>query len=181
MAPWRLRCLAGIGGDRGLLSRRDCGGRAEDLAAFAAGRSALPWLLPELDDSRTVNLQNPTLEPFYAFVHFCDPAHSITCKELIRRTVRFPSHIEQAGERIASLLGDFAAVHVRRSDFLGQRPEQDLAAAQIAQALSNAGVRSRMLYIASDDKDHSFFAPLASNHEIVFADDFLDYALRGAR
>jgi hypothetical protein len=157
----------------------DCGDRREDLRAFSAGRNVLPWQVPERDDPRTVNLQDPTLEPFYAFVYFCEPSHSVACRELVRRHVRFLPHIEEIGEQIAGVLGDFDAVHVRRGDFLGQRPDQDVSAGQIAEALSEAGFCSRRLYIASDEGDRGFFQPLAADHELVFADDVLDRASSG--
>lgn len=160
-------------------SPQNCGDGG-DLAEFAAGRSALDWAHEELQERPTLNLQSPTLEPFYAFVHFSDPAHWVACRELIRRHVRFLPHIEEAGQHIAGLLGDFAAVHVRRGDFFWQRPDQDLAITRIAQSLERAGVRSqRLLYIASDEKDRGLFEPMAASHEIVFADHFLDGVLRG--
>jgi hypothetical protein len=60
----------------------DCG-EAGNLAEFAAGRNSLLWLTPELHDCCTLNLDSPTLEPFYAFYYFSRPDHWVACRDLV--------------------------------------------------------------------------------------------------
>ena len=74
---------------------------AQRLREFAAGRRRLLQLTPALANCWTLNIQSPTLEPFYAFFYFSYPAHALACKRLIRDHVRFRPAILEAGSRIA--------------------------------------------------------------------------------
>jgi hypothetical protein len=142
------------------------------LSAFAAGRGRFLQPTPELDACRTLNIQSPTLEPFYAFFHFSHPGHELECKRLVRDHVRFRPPVLEAGARIAAQLGNYSALHVRRGDFFWQRPEQDLSAERILHSMEAAGLRPSRLYIASDEMDRAYFAPISRCWETYFVEDF---------
>lgn len=152
---------------------------AQRLREFAAGRRRFLQFTPALVDCWTLNIQRPTLGPFYAFFYFSDPAHAVDCKRLIRDHVRFRPAILEAGSRIALYLGDFSALHVRRGDFFRQYPEQDVRPEQILRSIQRVGVRSRRLYIASDEMERDFFSPLTRRYQTFFIDHFVAGLWRG--
>jgi hypothetical protein len=152
---------------------------AKRLREFAAGRRRLLQLTPALVNCRTLNIQSPTLEPFYAFFYFSAPAHAVECKRLIRDHVRFRPTILEAGSRIAIYLGEFSALHIRRGDFFSQYPEQDVTPEQILRSMERVAIRSRRVYIASDEINRDFFAPIAQRYQTFFIDHFVAGLWRG--
>jgi hypothetical protein len=146
---------------------------AERLGEFAAGRRVFLQSTPDIDDCRTLNIQSPTLEPFYAFFYFSNLAHELECKRLVRDHVRFRPYILEAGRQIAAYLGTYAALHVRRGDFFWQYPEQDVTPEQILQSMDRVGVPPARLYIASDEMNRGFFAPISQRYETYFIDHFI--------
>jgi hypothetical protein len=62
---------------------------AQRLEQFAVGRRIFLQFTPDLANCRTLNLESPTLEPFYAFFYFSEYRHELECKRLIRDHVKF--------------------------------------------------------------------------------------------
>jgi hypothetical protein len=147
---------------------------AQRLEEFAAGRRIFLQFTPDIENCRTLNIKRPILEQFYTFFYFSNYEHELECKRLIRDHVTFRPSILEAGTRIARYLGDFSALHVRRSDFFWQYPEQDITSEQILRSMQRAGVQSRRLYIASDEMDRGYFAPISRRYETIFIDSFDD-------
>jgi hypothetical protein len=126
-----------------------------------------------MEACRTLNISSPLLEPFYTFFYFSDYGRELEFKRLIRDHVRFRPAIIKAGTRIAGDLDHYCALHVRRGDFFEQRPEQDLTAAQILESMKRLGLHSCKLYIASDEADRGFFAPISQCYQTYFIDHFV--------
>jgi hypothetical protein len=145
---------------------------AQRLQDFAAGRQTFLELTPDLQSCQTLNISSPTLEQFYAFYYFSDDGHAFACKRLIRDHVKFRPSIFAAAIRIATYLGRYSALHVRRGDFQSQFPEQDISPQQILQSIECTGVAAGPLYVASDEIDKTFFEPISQHYETFFIEDF---------
>jgi hypothetical protein len=146
---------------------------AQRLQEFAVGRETFLQFTPDMEACRTLNISSPLLEPFYTFFYFSDYGRELEFKRLIRDHVRFRPAIIKAGTRIAGDLDHYCALHVRRGDFFEQRPEQDLTAAQILESMKRLGLHSCKLYIASDEADRGFFAPISQCYQTYFIDHFV--------
>lgn len=145
---------------------------SERLREFAVTRREFIEFTPETKSCPTLHLKEPTLEHFYSFFYFSQPADALTCKRLVKEHVRFRPEIVQAAGRIAARLGSYCAVHVRRNDFLQQYPWQNIRADRLLHVLRARVSRGARLYIASDEADRNFFASLRAEYELHFIKDF---------
>jgi|SRR5579875_709180 len=142
------------------------------LRDFAASRRCFLEITPEMESCGTLNLANGTLEHFYSFFFFLDAAKELECKRLIRDHIRYRSIIDFTASRIAASIGDYCALHVRRNDFFGLYPEQNIS---IDRMLGNVLMRipaKSQMYIASDERDRVFFHELSKYYRLWFIEDF---------
>jgi hypothetical protein len=149
------------------------------LLAYAAGRSVFLEFTNSMRRCTTLNIKNPMLEHFYTFCFFSNAERTKECKLLIRDHVRFKPAISHLGNQIASHLGFFNAVHVRRSDFIRQYPNQNIPARSILENLKKYVTPRTKLYVSTDELDHNYFKPLRKYYEVMFLHDVLDTSRRG--
>jgi len=128
---------------------------------------------------------------FYAFLFFQNWRHDLWMKRFIRDHVRYVDEIQCAAARVVAAVRDrarqlsnndnpdglFDAFHVRRGDFQYKATRVDAdVLLEMAQRKIPDGT---LLYMATDERDKSFFDPLKKHYNVVFLDDFHDQALMG--
>ena len=103
-------------------------------------------------------------------------------KRFIRDHVRYVDEIQCAAARVVAAVrkrskargnhqGDFDSFHIRRGDF--QYKPTRVSAEEIL-AISKRKLRfNETVYIATDERDKSFFTPLQQYYDVVFLDDFI--------
>jgi hypothetical protein len=106
-------------------------------------------------------------------------------KRFMRDHVRYVDEIQCAAARIVNAIrdrarernpasnGQYDAFHIRRGDFQSQFEDTDVDANQIYEVSKDALTPNATIYIGTDEKDKSYFKPLADRYDIVFLDDFI--------
>jgi len=127
---------------------------------------------------------------FYAFYFFQDWKQDLWMKRFIRDHVRYVDEIQCAAARVVAAVrehaqktnpankdGTFDAFHVRRGDF--QYKVTRVEANVLLEMAQRKIPEGTTLYMATDERDKSFFDPLKQHYDLVFLDDFHDQALIG--
>lgn len=122
------------------------------------------------------------LTHFYAFVFFQDWRQDLWTKRFIRDHVRYLDQIVCAAARIVKAVrersksknnnGRFDTFHVRRGDF--QYKKTRIEATQIYEKSKDQLTHGNTLYIATDERDKTFFKPLADKYDVTYLDDYMD-------
>lgn len=118
---------------------------------------------------------------FYAFLFFEDWKQQLWVNRFVRDHLRYIDELQCAAARVvaairetAKLNGDpegmFDTFHVRRGDFQYKnvRIEPNVLFKQSADLIP----ANTTLYIATDERDRSFFAPFEENYYVYYLDDF---------
>jgi hypothetical protein len=121
---------------------------------------------------------------FYAMLFFQDWRHDLWTKRLVRDRLRFVDEIQCAAARVVAEIrrrvrdrtgsagGTFDTMHVRRGDF--QYKLTRVTASDIYRQTSRKLPENGTVFIATDERDKSFFEPLRAHYDVVFLDDFHD-------
>jgi len=128
------------------------------------------------------------LTHFYAFIFFADWKQDLWSKRFVRDHLRYVDDIMCAAARVVEAVreharknksyepnrdeGIYDALHVRRGDF--QYPPTQIPADELYEISKDALHQGSTIYIATDERDKSFFKPFKENYDLVFLDDFLD-------
>jgi hypothetical protein len=143
----------------------------EELLLFADGRKIF-WELPvHHEQMRRIHI-GPLLEVFYTFF-FLPAARRRECTRLIREHLVHRAEISELAERLARQLGEFHAMHIRRSDFQSAYPRQFLPIETIAANVRKVLEPGARLYLSSDETDRTAFDVLGKIYELVFREDVL--------
>jgi len=120
------------------------------------------------------------LTHFYAFIFFADWRADLWSKRFVRDHLRYIDEIMCAAARVLQAVrerskeekGAFDSIHVRRGDFQYKktRLDADVLIEKSDRWLKDGG----LIYVATDERDRSFFDPFKTHHDIVFLDDFKD-------
>lgn len=130
------------------------------------------------------------LLPFYSFHFFENYKQELWSKRFVRDHLRYNDEFMCAAARIVAALredarslnpdnqdGLFHAMHIRHGDFLFQYKQTFLNADKIYEKsikfLQMEDHVSKVLYIATDEKNKTFFKPLQSAYHTVFLSDYL--------
>jgi GDP-fucose protein O-fucosyltransferase len=118
---------------------------------------------------------------FYAFLFFEDWREDLWMKRFMRDHVRYIDEIQCAAARIVNAMrehaksrnatdpsGHFDTFHVRRGDF--QFKHTRIEAAEIVKNTNDILSPGSTIYIATDERDKSFFAPLKAQYDVKFMD-----------
>jgi hypothetical protein len=168
---------------------------AERLREFSIKRALKPY--DDLMHSHRAiffagHNKNRMLTLFYAYFFFAEPKLEGLVKRFVRDRIRYHDAVFCAAGKIASLLnekvrkdkssltknsgsirGNFVAFHVRRGDF--QHKHVKLPANEILSLTSHLvrNSKERIAYIATDEKNLSFFDPFKEHFKAVyFLSDF---------
>jgi len=176
---------------------RDGASVKERLAEFSAGRNRLCIYGPKSQNepilhfpTEIMNVENvkPSDNPrllvhFYAFLFFENIHHDLWSKRFVRDHVRYSDSIQCAAARVVLAMrervrtvhghpdGIFHSMHIRRGDF--QYKETRVSVQEIYNATRGVFEEGDIVYIATDEKDKSFFLPLKEHYEIYFLDNFI--------
>jgi len=128
------------------------------------------------------------LNHFYGFFHFTNPKIDNYYKRFVRDYLRYKDEIFCAAGKIVNALqkeseekgfdvdeeggGGFSCLHVRRGDF--QYKETKISGKEWYENSKELFHPNEILYIATDERDKSFFEPIKEHHDIRFLDDYMD-------
>lgn len=119
---------------------------------------------------------------FYAFLFFEDWREDLWMKRFMRDHIRYNDDIQCAAARIVHAMreharknpenpeGIFDTFHIRRGDF--QYKKTRISAEEIYENTKDILSPNATIYIATDERDKSFFADLKEHYDIKFMDDF---------
>ena len=131
---------------------------------------------PKIRDASIVHFPQNLLGHFYTFVYFQDPIRNAQVKQMVRDHIHFKKDIfARARVVIDALGGDFAfsCLHIRRGDF--QFKEVWTDANTIVRNVEKLILPGERVYIATDEKDKSFFGPMKEKWgagKVSFYNDF---------
>jgi len=127
---------------------------------------------------------NRLLVHYYAFLHFTNPKVGNYYKRLVRDRVRYPDGIFCAAGKIVKSLSEesvtsgsepgYFSMHIRRGDF--QWPKMRLSAEEWYENTRSwlEPDADRLLYIATDESNRTFFDPLRKHYKVRFLDDYAE-------
>eukprot|EP00934_Nitzschia_sp_Nitz4_P007095 Nitzschia sp. Nitz4//scaffold284_size24204//366//2431//NITZ4_008411-RA/size24204-augustus-gene-0.2-mRNA-1//1//CDS//3329545673//7085//frame0 len=164
-------------------------GPAERYKENSAERTKICLYNKELQDAAWVHwpverrgdMENRLLVHFYAFLFFQDWKTDLWMKRFMRDHVRYIDEIQCAAARVVEAIRqrveargqgrDFDTMHVRRGDF--QYTVTRVEANDIYAMTSKKIPDNTTVYIATDERDKSFFKLLQEHYDVVFLDDFM--------
>lgn len=160
-------------------------GSARDrLEELQAGRTQLCVYDEELQQAPSIYYSNSDLTgvrpliPFHTFFFLQDWRQDVQLKRFVRDHLRYSNIIHCTAGRIVARLqktmadSTYDAMHLRRADFMHWKQDGHVSgAAEFVREQFFAP--NRTLYIATDEKDGGFFAPLKKHYNILFLSDFV--------
>lgn len=158
--------------------------RFQELHAFLAGREGAIELNEELRNLKWLHLER-ALGHFYTSF-FLDRRKDVQLKKLFRNHLSLHPAMCEAATPLVSKLGSYSAIHVRRGDFSRQYPRAVIPADRILKNISSKIKFGSRLYVATNEKERSFFKPLANKYDLRFFSDiredrdYLPYIVAGA-
>jgi len=133
------------------------------------------------------------LTHFYGMIHFTNPATDHYYKRFVRDFLHYHDSIYCAAGKIVKAVqyegvargfavdpegaGAFSALHVRRGDL--QYKKVKIPAQEWYDNTKEVWQPKEILYVATDERDKSFFDDLAKHHDLRFLDDYWDLASLG--
>jgi len=133
------------------------------------------------------------LAHFYGYMLFTDSAIDNYYKRFVRDFLHYHDEIYcAAGKIILSLQeegmkrgfsldaesgGGFSSMHVRRGDL--QYKKVKISAEEWNANLNDTWKDNEIIYIATDERDKTFFDPIKEQHDVKFLDDYWDMARLG--
>lgn len=130
------------------------------------------------------------LNHFYSAIYFTDPVIDNYMKRFIRDFIHYQDNIFCAAGKIVQLLqkegmergfeidgegaGGFSSLHVRRGDL--QYKEVKISGEEWYNNTAKLWQPKELLYIATDEKDRSFFDPIAKHYDLRFLGDYFEKA-----
>ena len=167
----------------------------ERLAEMNADRERLCIYTPELQKKQWIHFpvgmknkegdDSRLLVHFYAFLFFQDWKQDLWMKRFVRDHVRYIDEIQCAAARVVTAIrkrvkertqgksDEFDTIHIRRGDF--QYKDTRVDADKILKQLKRKLDDTTTLYIATDERDKSFFKDITDYYpQVIFLDDVLD-------
>lgn len=157
------------------------------LSEARAGREKLCVYNTTLQQERILHfhgkpkLGGRLLTHFYAFLFFENWHTDLWAKRFVRDHVRYADHIQCAAARVVQAIREralqrtgsreFDAFHIRRGEFQYQKTR--ISAGEIYNASQPEIHDGAVVYVATDERNKTFFAELQAHFDIVFLDDFL--------
>eukprot|EP00814_Leptocylindrus_danicus_P007156 CAMPEP_0116037736 /NCGR_PEP_ID=MMETSP0321-20121206/22259_1 /TAXON_ID=163516 /ORGANISM="Leptocylindrus danicus var. danicus, Strain B650" /LENGTH=453 /DNA_ID=CAMNT_0003516053 /DNA_START=185 /DNA_END=1544 /DNA_ORIENTATION=- len=162
----------------------------ERLKENFANRDSLCIYNKTLQDARLIHLRNGyphdvsrLLAPFYTFFFLLE--EDLWSKRFIRDHVRYVDELMCAAARIVCAIrerakaknsesnpkGLFNTMHVRRGDF--QYEDMRIEATAIYDNIKDTFDEGDAIFVATDEKNKSFFNDLKEHYDIYFLNDFL--------
>jgi GDP-fucose protein O-fucosyltransferase len=121
---------------------------------------------------------------FYAFLFFEDWREDLWMKRFVRDHLHYRDEIQCAAARVVEKIrqhvqqrtagksNDYDSFHIRRGDF--QFKTTRIEAEQIYENSKDELTPGTTIFVATDERDKSFFEPLRKHYDLLFLDDFKD-------
>ena len=160
------------------------------MSEMLANRNKLCLYDEDFQNAKVIHVQGEQqsgsrmLIHHYAFLYYQSWKQQIWMQRLIRDQFRYKDEIQCAAARIVKVMqtisrqihgpesdGTFDTMHIRRGDF--QFSAMWVSADNIYQLNTRNMIQDgRVVYIATDEKEKSFFRPLQEHYYVYFLDDF---------
>ena len=130
------------------------------------------------------------LNHFYTFLHFTDPKVDHYYKRFVRDFLHYVDTIFCAAGKVIQMLEEeaassggnygnvgeprYSALHVRRGDF--QYKKVKLSAEEWYENTKELFRPNEIIYVATDEKDKTFFEPLAKHYNLHFLNEYTEVA-----
>ena len=165
-------------------------------------RQVVYWGAPHTDSSTlqhdavllhfdAAHRERRILAHFYSMIHFTNPATDHYYKRFVRDFLHYHDTIYCAAGKIVKAVqvealargfapdpatgaGGFSSLHVRRGDLQYKRVK--IPAKEWYENTKEVWLPKELLYVATDERDKSFFDDLAAHHDLRFLDDYWDFA-----
>jgi len=137
----------------------------------------LHWDASDADDKKGHRLLNH----FYSFLYFTDPVIDNHYKRFVRDFLHYKDSLFCAAGRIVNALNlegkEWSTMHVRRGDL--QYKEVKISAEEWYENLKEIWNEGEMIFIATDERNKTFFDPIKEHHDVRFLDDYWDVGKLG--
>ena len=121
------------------------------------------------------------LTHFYTFLFFKNWHQDLWTKRFVRDHLRYIDEIQCAAARVVSAVrqiakengdpdGIFDSFHIRRGDF--QYKETRIEATDIYNNIKDVLVKNSTVFVATDERNMTFFEPLGKHYNLYFLHDF---------
>lgn len=135
---------------------------------------------------------NRFLSPFYTFHFYEDWHEALWMRRFVRDHMRYHNELMCAAARVIHSIqtrvrqrhvassnnsshdGLFHTMHIRRGDFVNGYKQVIVGAEQLAQITQEVIEPNSTIFIATDEKNKTYFDPLARHYDLCFLDDFAD-------
>jgi hypothetical protein len=164
------------------------------IESFCGNRKRFTWT-SELNEHTLIHFRGDEKElrllaHFYNMVYFTDPSVDNYFKRFVRDFLHYNDKIYCAAGKIIKALqvegrqrsfevdeeggGGFSAMHIRRGDF--QYNKVKIPAEEWYENTKEIWKANEIIYIATDERNKTFFDPIAKHHDIRFLDDYWELA-----
>lgn len=114
------------------------------------------------------------LNHFYSFLFFSDPIVDNHYKRFVRDFLHYKDSLYCAAGKVIEALNKegnvWSTLHVRRGDL--QYKEVKISAEQWYENLKEVWYEGETLFIATDERNKTFFDPIKKYHDVRFLDDY---------
>ena len=161
---------------------------------FQLKKSKIFYFNDEIQAEPLIHLQtretHRLIAHFYGLILFTDPVIDNYYKRFVRDHLHYHDKIFCAAGKIINALqemgkklgiaGDsaegaaYSSMHVRRGDL--QFKEVKIPGDEWNENLKEIWLENELIYIATDEKNKTFFDPIAQNHTLKYLDDFKELA-----
>lgn len=136
---------------------------------------------PQLMYLAAHSMEYRLLNHFYSFLFFTDPVVDNHYKRFVRDFLHYRDSVYCAAGKVVRALDaegkEWSTMHVRRGDL--QYKQVKIPAEEWYDTLHEVWNEGEILYIATDERNRSFFDPIKKYHEVRFLDDYWDVAKLG--
>ena len=116
------------------------------------------------------------LNHFYAFLFYSDPVIDNHYKRFVRDFLHYKDSLYCAAGKIINALNregkEWSTLHVRRGDL--QYKEVKISAEEWYENLKEIWNEGELLFIATDERNKTFFDPIKKHHDLRFLDDYFE-------
>jgi len=159
----------------------------ERLAEHKASRKSLCLYHKEMQEALVVYFDENSrlLTPFYAFHFYENWKQAIWTKRFVRDHLRYRDEIVCAAARVVAAIHEkigernlttsdvsFSSMHIRRGDFRQQYKQQIKSAEDLYTSSKDMLSPNSTIFIATDEKNKTYFDPLKEHYDIWFLSDF---------
>ena len=121
------------------------------------------------------------LNHFYAFLFYSDPVVDNHYKRFVRDFLHYKDSLFCAAGKVINAINreakEWSTLHVRRGDL--QYKEVKISGEEWYENLKDIWNEGELLFIATDERNKTFFDPIKEHHEVRFLDDYWEVAKLG--